>query len=80
MLTMDIGSVILMTASLSFLGLGAKPPTPELGAMISSGRLFFREKWWAPTFPGLTIFVMVLGANLLGDALRDILDPRMRGY
>lgn len=79
MLTMDLGFVILMTASLSFLGLGAKPPTPELGAMISSGRFYFRESWWAPTFPGLTIFIMALGVNLLGDAWRDILDPRLRG-
>lgn len=78
MLSMDVGFVILMTASLSFLGLGAKPPTPELGAMISSGRIHFRDNWWIPTFPGLTIFVMVLGANLLGDAWRDILDPRLR--
>lgn len=79
MLTMDVGFVIMMTASLSFLGLGAQPPTPELGAMISQGRLYFREHWWVATFPGMTIFFMALGANLLGDAWRDILDPRLRG-
>ncbi|MCL5257492.1 MAG: ABC transporter permease [Chloroflexi bacterium] len=78
MMTMDIGFTILTAAALSFLGLGAQPPTPELGAMISTGRLYILDYWWVPTFPGLVIFVMVLGTNLFGDALRDVLDPQQR--
>jgi peptide/nickel transport system permease protein len=78
MMTMDIGFTVLTAASLSFLGLGAQPPTPELGAMISTGRLYILDSWWVPTFPGLVIFVMVLGTNLFGDALRDVLDPQQR--
>ena len=78
MMTMDIGFTILTAASLSFLGLGAQPPTPELGAMISTGRLYILDYWWVPTFPGVVIFIMVLGTNLFGDALRDILDPQQR--
>jgi len=78
-ITLDVGYVILSTAGLSFLGLGAQPPTPEWGAMIMSARQYMRESWWYTTFPGLALLFTVLGFNLLGDALRDYLDPRMRG-
>jgi peptide/nickel transport system permease protein len=78
-ITLDVGYVILSTAGLSFLGLGAQPPTPEWGAMIMSARQFMRESWWYTTFPGLALVTTVIGFNLLGDALRDYLDPKMRG-
>jgi peptide/nickel transport system permease protein len=78
-ITLDVGYVILSTAGLSFLGLGAQPPTPEWGAMIMSARQFMRESWWYTTFPGLALLLTVLSFNLLGDALRDYLDPKMRG-
>ncbi len=78
-LTLDVGYVILSTAGLSYLGLGAQPPTPEWGAMIMSARQFMRESWWYTTFPGLALVTTVVGFNLLGDALRDYLDPKMRG-
>jgi peptide/nickel transport system permease protein len=77
--TIDIGFAILATAGLSFIGLGAQPPTPEWGAMISDARTFFREAWWYFTFPGLAITFTVIGFNLLGDGLRDYFDPRTRG-
>ena len=76
--SMDFGSVILTCAALSFLGLGAQPPTPEWGLMISVGRSFFLTNWWIVTFPGLTILIAVLSFNLLGDGLREILDPKLR--
>lgn len=76
--TLDIGYVVLSTAGLSFLGLGAQPPTPEWGAMITAARNFMRESWWYTTFPGLALAVTVLGFNLMGDGLRDYLDPRLR--
>jgi peptide/nickel transport system permease protein len=76
---MDMGNVILATAGLNFVGLGAKPPTPELGVMISQGRRYLLDYWWVPTTPGLVILGMALGMNLLGDALRDLLDPQLRG-
>lgn len=76
--SLNIGAVILTLASLSFLGLGAQSPTPEWGLMISSGRRFFLTEWWVTTFPGIAIFVVVLSFNLIGDSLREILDPRMR--
>lgn len=77
--TLDIGQAILMAASLGFLGFGAQPPTPEWGLMASEGRVYMRDFWWYPTFPSLMIFITVLGFNLLGDGLRDALDPRQRG-
>ena len=77
--TLDIGQAILMAASLGFLGFGAQPPTPEWGLMASEGRVYMREFWWYPTFPSLMILITVLGFNLLGDGLRDVLDPRQRG-
>jgi peptide/nickel transport system permease protein len=77
--SLDVGYAILFTSSLSFLGLGAQPPTPEWGAMMTDARDFLRDFWWYPTFPGLALAVTVFGFNLLGDGLRDWLDPRMRG-
>jgi len=76
--TLVLGEAILIAASLSFIGLGAQPPTPEWGAMVSVGRKFLMDQWWYATFPGLFILVTVIGFNILGDALRDILDPRIR--
>jgi len=76
--TLDLGEVVLTAATLSFIGFGAQPPVPEWGAMISVGRNFIRDYWWYPTFPGLAILVTVMGFNLLGDAVRDALDPRLR--
>jgi peptide/nickel transport system permease protein len=76
--TIGIAGSILSAAGLSYLGLGAQPPTPEWGAMLSSARSFVRDAWWMATFPGAAIMVVVLSLNLFGDGLRDILDPRMR--
>ncbi len=76
--SMDIGGVILTIASLSFLGLGAQAPTPEWGLMISTSRNYFLNAWWYSIFPGLAIFVSVLVFNLLGDGMREILDPKTR--
>jgi len=77
--SMDMGMAILSAASLGFIGLGAKPPHPEWGSMISVARTYMPDWWWYSAFPGLAIFLTVLGFNLLGDGLRDILDPRSRG-
>ena len=77
-ITLDIGTVILATAALSFVGLGAKPPTPEWGLMVAEGREYILSQWWYGTFPGLAIFILVLAFNLVGDGLRDVLDPRMK--
>lgn len=77
--TLYIGSAILSAAGLGFLGLGAQPPTPEWGAMLSRGRAYLRVAPHVAAFPGLAIFLSVLGYNLLGDGLRDALDPRLRG-
>ena len=74
--TLDMAGIILTAAGLGFLGLGAQPPTPEWGAMISAGRKFLLDQWWVATVPGLAIFIVSLGFNLLGDGLRDLLDPR----
>lgn len=76
--TMDMGWVILVAASLSFIGIGASPPTPEWGLMVARGREFMPTYWWYSVFPGLFIFITVMGFNLIGDGLRDILDPRSR--
>lgn len=74
--TLDMAGVILTAAGLGFLGLGAQPPLPEWGAMISAGRKFILDQWWVATMPGLAIFIVSLGFNLLGDGLRDVLDPK----
>jgi peptide/nickel transport system permease protein len=75
-LTLDMAGIILTAAGLGFLGLGAQPPLPEWGAMISSGRQYLLEQWWVATMPGIAIFAVSLGFNLLGDGLRDVLDPK----
>lgn len=77
-LTLDIGYAVLATAGLSFIGLGAQPPTPEWGRLITDGRNFFRDAWWFISFPGIALSVTVLGFNLVGDGLRDYLDPRSK--
>jgi len=76
--SMDFGGIILTCAALSFLGLGAQPPTPEWGLMTSTGRTFFLTHWWIVTFPGIAIFICVFAFNLVGDGLREMLDPKMR--
>jgi peptide/nickel transport system permease protein len=76
--SMDFGWAILMTASLGFLGIGAQPPKPEWGVMINSGRIYFMDKPWMSTFPGLAILIVVLASNLIGDGLGEILNPRLR--
>lgn len=75
-LTMNMATVILTAAALGFLGLGAQPPLPEWGAMISTGRSYMLESWWLVAFPGAAIMLVSLAFNLLGDGLRDLLDPR----
>ena len=74
--TLDMAGIILTAAGLGFLGLGAQPPSPEWGAMISEGRRFILDYWWVATVPGLAIFTVSLAFNLLGDGLRDVLDPK----
>jgi peptide/nickel transport system permease protein len=76
-MTLDIGTVILFMASLSFLGLGVQPPTPAWGTMITEGRAYLPEAWWMSTFPGIFILLAVIGFNLLGDGLRDALDVQL---
>ena len=76
--TIGMGFTILVAAVLGFLGMGATPPAPDWGLAISESRQYLPEAWWFSTFPGLAIFLTVLGFNLLGDGLRDILDPRLR--
>jgi ABC-type dipeptide/oligopeptide/nickel transport system permease subunit len=76
--TLWVGTAILIGASVSFLGLGVQPPTPEWGLMVSEGRAYLNSMWWLSTFPGLAIALTVLAMNLLGDGLRDALDPRLR--
>jgi peptide/nickel transport system permease protein/dipeptide transport system permease protein len=76
--TLGFASAILEAAALSFLGLGAQPPSPEWGAMLANGRALILRAWWAVTFPGVFILLAVLGFNLMGDGLRDVLDPRLR--
>ncbi len=78
--TLDMGFVILIGASLSFLGLGAQPPTPAWGTSIAEGRVYLPGVWWTATFPGLAIFITVLGFNLLGDGLRDIFDVEVERW
>lgn len=77
--TTDIGTAIITESSLSYLGLGAQPPTPSWGRMLTEARAFLGHATWLGVFPGLFIMITVIGFNLVGDGLRDILDPRMRG-
>jgi len=77
--TLDMAGIILTAAGLGFLGLGAQPPLPEWGAMIASGRRFILDQWWVATVPGIAILIVSLGFNLLGDGLRDALDPKEAG-
>jgi len=75
--TFDVGRIIILESTLSFLGLGVQPPTPSWGSDLRDAAAYVRQAWWTATFPGLAIMVMVLGLNLVGDALRDALDPRL---
>ena len=77
--TVGVGTAILQAASLGYLGLGAQPPTPEWGLMLSETRQFLRFAWWTTAFPGIAIMISVIAINLFGDGIRDILDPRLRG-
>ena len=77
--TLDMSSIILTAAGLGFLGMGAQPPSPEWGAMIATARRFILEQWWVALAPGIAIFVASLAFNLLGDGLRDVLDPKADG-
>jgi len=77
-MSLDMGAIILTAAGLGFLGLGAQPPTPEWGLMVSDGRDFLVDQWWVSTLPGIAILIVVVGFNLLGDGIRDILDPHQR--
>jgi ABC-type dipeptide/oligopeptide/nickel transport system permease subunit len=79
MATLDLGNAVLFTATLSFLGLGAQPPTPEWGAMLNAGRDYVRYAPWTMIFPGLALFLGVMAVNLVGDRLSQILDPRENG-
>jgi peptide/nickel transport system permease protein len=76
--TLSMGTTIMTAAVLGFLGMGAQPPTPEWGSMIAEARLYLPDAWWYALAPGLAIFFVVMGFNLLGDSLRDLLDPRLR--
>ena len=76
-LTLDIGFVVLMVSSLSFLGLGVQPPTPDLGSMVADGAKYMPDAWWLSIFPALAIMVLVLGFNLLGDGLREAFDAEV---
>jgi peptide/nickel transport system permease protein len=76
-MTLDIGFIALTTAGLSFLGLGVEPPTPEWGRMVADGRSYLLDQWWWTTFPGLALFLLVVGSNLTGDVVRESLDPSL---
>jgi peptide/nickel transport system permease protein len=76
--SIQFGQAILTAAALGFIGIGAPPPTPEWGLMVSVGRTYMPDRWWLTLFPGAAIFVTTLGFNLFGDGMRDVLDPRVR--
>jgi len=76
--TLSFSNAILEAAALGFLGMGAQPPTPEWGTMLAEAREFILRAWWVVTFPGLAILLTVLAVNLVGDGLRDALDPKMK--
>jgi peptide/nickel transport system permease protein len=77
-MSLDMGLAILAVASLGFIGIGVKPPTPEWGTLLSVARAYMPDFWWTAIFPGFAIFLAVFGFNLLGDGLRDVLDPKAR--
>ncbi|WP_412678920.1 MULTISPECIES: ABC transporter permease [Brevibacillus] len=77
--TLFVGGAILETSALGFIGLGAQPPTPEWGTMLNEGKDYLSDAWWLATFPGLAITIIVFTVNILGDALRDIFDPKSQG-
>ncbi len=77
--TLDLGYIILTAAALSFLGFGAQPGEPDWGRMVSDGREHLRDAWWVVTFPGVAILLTVMAFNLVGDAARDVIDPRLHG-
>ena len=77
-MSLDMGFAILTVASLGFVGIGVKPPTPEWGSLLSLARGYMPDYWWTAIFPGMAIFLAVFGFNLLGDGLRDVLDPKAR--
>lgn len=77
-ITLNMGGMILIAAGLGFIGFGAQPPSPEWGVNVAGGRTYMQYQWWISTFPGLAILIVVLGFNLLGDGIRDILDPKLR--
>jgi len=76
--TLEVARMVILESALSFLGLGIPPPTPTWGGMLADGRAYLSTAWWLATFPGLCIMLTVLGINLLGDWLRDVLDPRLQ--
>jgi peptide/nickel transport system permease protein len=76
--TLDVGSAILVIGSLSFVGFGASPPSPEWGLMVVEARAYLIDFWWYPVIPGFAIFLTVIVFNFLGDLLRDILDPKLK--
>ncbi len=80
LITLNMALVIVLEAGLSFLGLGIQPPEPSLGTMLSESRNYISRAWWLSTFPGLTIMIIIMGINLFGDGLRDVLDPRLENY
>lgn len=78
LVTLDIGQMIILTATLSFLGLGTQPPSPDWGLMLNEGRQYISQEWWLVTFPAIAILLAVLGFNLVGDWLREVLDPKQK--
>jgi len=76
--TLDLGSTILLASALSFIGLGAQQPTAEWGAMVATGRNYILDQWWYSAFPGFAILITATAFNLLGDGIRDILDPKQK--
>jgi len=80
LITLNMALVIVLEAGLSFLGLGIQPPEPSLGTMLSESKDYLNRAWWLSTFPGLTIMIIIMGINLFGDGLRDVLDPRLENY
>jgi len=80
LITLNMATVIVLEAGLSFLGLGIQPPEPSLGTMLSESKNYLNRAWWLSTFPGATIMIIIMAINLFGDGLRDVLDPRLENY